>query len=512
MYKRNFAVRTLFFLILVPLLFACTTTAPMAQPPTPDQTASQVHVETDAPIPTASPSLTHRLTSTLRPTKTPTPSPTVTATFDVGSIKTRTPAPPAQCPIEKPEMVPAFEYSSSSSESVGHFYKQVLDFLNAGGTRQAVISAYLQHLSKARAYFFIQERNDTGDAIRWDSIVQERDITGDGIPDLLLTDSNTMDAFVCQNGQYQGKNLIYETYHFTQPVIADIKDMNLDGVDEIIAIEGDERIRIVIVLEWDGNRFQPLNLDRGSVWNPLQSCSDLLGPSWAYAQDTDNNGTLELVLKQGIPIGPEYGMGLPWRKETRTCTWNGTAFVLTQRKIDTPPEYRFQAVQDGDLAARAGKYDQALSLYQQAIFSDVLQGWSQAQRNYEQEFDLIPTPRSTPIPDPAEYANHAAYARFRVLLLHVVQGYLPEAETVYSTLQEQYPEGRIGHAYAEMAAAFWNEYQKERNIGQACAKAVDYAIEHPTETLSYLGNGEYAIMYFGDQSLEYKPEDLCPFR
>ncbi len=197
--------------------------------------------------------------------------------------------------------------------------------------------------------------------------------------------------------------LIGQTYHFFQPVIVDIKDMNLNGVDEIVAIDGDDRIRIVTILEWDGNRFQSLILDRDLPWNPLQSCSDLLGPSWAYVQDTDNNGTLELVLKQVIPIWSEYSYGLPWRKETRICTWNGTAFVLTQREIDTPPEYRFQAVQDGDLAARAGEYDQALSLYQQAISSNILLGWSQAWRNYEMEkyndqaFDPTPTNHDPPI-------------------------------------------------------------------------------------------------------------------
>jgi len=391
-------------------------------------------------------------------------------------------------------MVPVFEYSSYTSETVAGFRQQVRDFLNAGGTRQTVVVAYRQHNSW----------------VTRGSVIQEKDITGDGVLDLLLTDSNTMYAFVCQNGQYQVNILIGETYHFEQPVIVDIKDMNLDGVPEIIAAAGDARIKIITVHEWDGSEFQSLIQDMVGSWP--QTCSDLLGSSWVYAQDMDDNGTLELVLKQGIPIGPEYGMGLPWRKETRTCTWNGNAFVLTQIEIDTPPEYRFQAVQDGDRATRAGEYDQALSLYQQAVRSVSLQGWTQALRNYQQEIDLFPTPQPTPMPDPAEYDNLAAYAHFRTLLLYVVQGDVPEAKVIHDTLQQKYFEGQIGHAYAEMATTFWNEYQTEKNIGQACAKAIEYSIKHPVETLSYLGNGEYAIMYFGDQSLEYKPEDLCTFR
>jgi len=458
----------------------------MAQLPTPERTASL--------LPTVSPSLTRQPTSTFHLTKTDTPSPTITATFDAGNIKIRTPAPSAQCPAEKPEMMPVFEYSSFTSESVAHFRQQVRDFLNAGGTRQAVVVAYRRHNSW----------------VTHGSIIQEKDITGDGVLDLLLTDSNTMYALICQNGQYQGNILIGETYHFEQPVIVDIKDMNLDGVPEIIAVAGDSRIQIVTVHEWDGSEFQSLIQDVAGSFP--QTCSDLLGSSWVYAQDMDGYGTLELVLKQGIPIWTEYATGLPWRKETRTCTWNGNAFVLTQIEIDTPPEYRFQAVQDGDRAARAGEYDQALSLYQQAISSSKLLGWSQDWKIYEQELTLASTPQPTPLPDPAEYTNLAAYARFRILLLHIVQGNVSDAETVYDTLQQEYPGGQTGHAYAEMAAAFWNEYQKEQNMGQACAKAIEYATGHPAETLSYLGDGEYAVADYGDQSLEYKPEDLCPFQ
>lgn len=488
----------LFFIMLVPLLFTCTT-RPVEQPPLAEWTASQFPIETYSLLPTAS------LAS--QPTSTFTPSPSITATFEADNIRSRTPASPAQCPVEKPELVPTFEYSSFTSESVDYFYTQVLDFLNAGGTRQAVVAAYGQRTAG------VMISDVTGD-----NIVQEKDITGDGVPELVLTDSNTMDAFICQNGEYQGKNLLYQTYHFTQPVIVDIIDMNLDSVGEVIAMEGDASIRFVSVLEWDGNAFQLLNSERGSRWDPLQSCSDLLGSSWVYAQDTDGNGTLELVLKQDIPIGPEYGMGLPWRKETRICTWNGTAFVLSQRSIDTPPVYRFQAIQDGDVATRAGQYNQALALYQQAISSNTLLDWSPAWRIYEMEkyniegVDPSPTPRPTPVPDLAEYANLSAYAHFRMLLLYIVQNDVPEAKTIYDTLQQEYPESRAGHVYAEMATLFWNEYQHGNTIEQACATVTEYAFDHPAETLSRLGNGEFAVMYFGDQSLTYRPKDLCPFQ
>jgi hypothetical protein len=241
----------------------------------------------------------------------------------------------------------------------------------------------------------------------------------------------------------------------------------------------------------------------------------LYGTSWAYAIDTDGNGTLELVLKQDIPILSEYSMFLPWRKEERTCMWDGGAFVLTHVEL-SPPEYRFQAVQDGDRASLAGEYDKALELYQQAIFSDKLDWWTFERRVHEigvygQEFVIKPTPIPSLLPDPLEYPNLAAYARFRILLLHLLRGYLPEAQTVYATLQEKFPAGQPGHAYAELAAAFWDEYQASQSMGLACGKAIEYATAHPVEILAYLGNSDYSETYFGQQSLDYQPEDVCPF-
>jgi hypothetical protein len=57
-----------------------------------------------------------------------------------------------------------------------------------------------------------------------------------------------------------------------------------------------------------------------------------------------------------------------------------------------------------------------------------------------------------------------------------------------------------------MATAFWNEYQTTNDIERACSKAVSYAATNP-EILTYLGGP-----YHGEQSLWYKPENVCPFK
>ncbi len=494
------------------LFLSSCSNAPITQPITVGHESTQAFVDTilstltpaslvtHTPVSTASPSATRQFSATPRSTKTllatatSTTRPTIPPTFDVASVVKRTASPPAHCPVEMPEMVPDFEYSEFLSESVINFRKQILEFLNAGGTRQAVITAYHRHDSRVD-----------------DRIIQEKDLTGDGLLELLLTDYDSVNAFICQKGQYQVKNLVEGTYHFSQPVIFAIKDMNLDGVDEIITIEGDDRVRIVSVIEWNNGEFQILNQDPSQK----DACSGLLGPSWPHALDIDNNGTLELVLKQTLPIWTEYRDGLPWRKETRTCAWNGKFFSLTHTELALP-EYRFQAVQDGDRATIAGEYDQALDFYQQAIFSDKLDWWSDLRRQYESNLydmkNIIKPAPEISMFDPVEFPNLAAYARYRIMLLHIKRGFLPEAQIVYATLQEKFPQEQVGHAYAEMATAFWDEYQLSQSLELACEKAIEYAASNPEDILANLGNSKYTLAFYGYQSLYYVPEDICPFR
>ncbi|HKZ70229.1 MAG TPA: hypothetical protein VJ020_09120 [Anaerolineales bacterium] len=236
------------------------------------------------------------------------------------------------------------------------------------------------------------------------------------------------------------------------------------------------------------------------------------GASVAKLNDIDGNGTIELILEGGISSGVNYRDGLPWRVQTDTHMWSGEAFVFYRTKY-AAPQYRFQAVQDADQATLGREYDTALDLYQEAIFRDELEWWSPERRAYEQalwdaswHFEVpTPTPLPFPTPDPNEYPNLAAYARYRIILLHILRGYLPEATIVYETLQEKFPAGQPGHEFAEMATEFWIDYQTSQDIGQACNQAVEYARSH-SEILTYLGSD-----YHGWQSHEYTPEDVCPF-
>jgi hypothetical protein len=458
--------------------------------------------------PTASPTKTRLLatstqkpiilaTKTLKPKPTETPSPVPPALFDPKQVNTFTPVPQSVCPATNPDLVFDIQeaLTASGNESPNaHFTQYVLDYLNAGGSVQAISS----------------EINQNSNQI--DSRFQAKDVTGDGIPELISAYGIWIDVFGCQNAQYQRTGLMTAGNEAGSYIIA-VTDINLDGLAEIVAYFNscmNYRCPFISISEWNGKEFQELILDSTSA----DGCSYLhVAPFGVKVQDIDSNGTKEIVLF--INGNPWPDIDFPYRQETRTCMWNGKNFVVYDDEFD-PPYYRFQAVQDGDRAFLAGKYTQALDFYQQAIFSDKLE-WFTRER-WRHDFEVYragffpshnePTPTTDPsmVPDPNEYPYLAAYSRYRIMLLFVAQDFLKDAETVYDTLLEKFPPESPGNIFVQMASAFWNEYQSSQSIGQACSQAIAYAADH-SDILGYLGDWDR-----GAQSLHYTPEDICPLK
>ncbi len=307
--------------------------------------------------------------------------------------------------------------------------------------------------------------------------------------------------FLCQAGQY-ALAYDYRTYAFSAD-LETVEDVNNDGVPEIVFAEtefgaGVNSSTTYYLWEWDGRAFVDI------------TAGDLVAYNGSgVITDTDGNGTKEVVLTQGIVGGlAAQNEGGPQRTRTEVWGWNGQTFVLMDSGY-TSPEYRFQAMQDGDDASLAGRYDRALAFYQQAILDEKLQGWSSEWFAYY--FQGIggggdATPFPTPAPDPTERPRIEAYSRYRILLLHIVRGYIPEAKTVYDTLQKKFLAGQVGYGYAEMATKFWNEYNASQNIGTACGRAIAYARAHTNEVLTPLGS------QYGWTNRDYAPEDICPFK
>jgi hypothetical protein len=449
---------------------------------------------TPSPIPTA--------TQTSLPTQTPTaiitPLPTIptfTPTFDASTIVTVTPAPKAECPKENPNLAPTFYvpiHPGCFDTDMCVFSgtdKEILEFLNEGG---AISSAIAKLKTAIRGNY--QE-------------YAYQDVTNDEIYDLMFVDFSmfgTLHIFFCNSGKYEvfsspikGDEFFYKNIK----IIA--RDLNLNNIPEVLFLQQKGISLYIHTFEWNGQTFQDLS-PSATTGNEVT------------IKDVDNNGTKEIlgtgiITQSGFYGYPYFGssdFNIPQlRSMIYVYSWNGTKFVFSSEKFE-PPQYRFQAIQDGDYAALLGENVQALSLYQDAIFNEKLEWWSKAQYEYIQTkyYNSNATLPPLPIEDPTEYPRLAAYAYYRIMLLHLIQGNESEAITTYTTLQQTFGNDPYARPYTEMATAFWNAYQSMHKMYDGCAAAIQYAAEHP-EILIPLGSD-----YHGSQSHTYVPEDVCPFR
>ena len=341
------------------------------------------------------------------------------------------------------------------------------------------------------------------------------DITGDGLHEVVYK-SLGYSFFGCKNGHYQ--DLLDFAGDFGVE-LADIVDLNKNGIPELILYDishyGDA---LIYVFEWDGNKFRSL-IDMGRD-TPTDPAIDAVSATSPYKiTDTNGDGLREIVILYDVHETESWGLGVgefvtwwqPLRNTTTILGWNGKNFVDIKQGSYPPPEYRFQAVQDGDEQVGYENYTAALSFYQAAIFDNRLEWWSPERREYDvhihiSQFDATPTIYPTPNLDITEYPRLAAYAHYRIMLLQIVQGHESDADTVYKTLQQKFSNNQHGQPYVEMATMFWNAYQSAHNMYNGCAAAIQYAAEHP-EILIPLGSD-----FHGGYSYTYVPADVCLFR
>ena len=445
---------------------------------------------TAAPLPTTSEGLfqTPETGATSAPLLTPTLGPQVT----------RTPGQAAACPeITSGEI----ELTSSAPgvSVVEIFEQQLLTYLNSGGSPSSLQKALgvltmLDGAWKAKAQ------------------VEVIDVTGNSTPEVVI-DLSFFEAgqyfegglfiFRCKGGQYIGGALLSTSGQVQSggepDGILGLLDMNNDGVLEIVhshvSISGTHGYftREFRILEWDGQEFVDLiPEDEYGFYAQADTGDDVV-------EDLDGNGTKELILSNSI--GEAYPDLGPQRSRKDIWAWNGYHFV-PERWEHTEPVFRIHAIWDGDDATRFGDYADALAFYQQGVFDTELFGWTSGQLWPDTAYSGGPTPA----PDPEEWPRLNAYGRYRIMLLHAVQGFQSEAQIVYDTLQENFPDGAVGSQYAELARIFWEEYSSSADVEMACAKAVEFAESQSSIILTPLGK-----RFYGSGQREYTPEDICPF-
>lgn len=480
-------------LLLILLISGC---SELDSTPTPDirpsSTSGMVLLQTGVPSQTIIPSTATRYAfatspniSTIAPTQTPAPTSTrgPTPTVNIYDFSTVTPAAPAECPVwpaDPPR--PEFVYSYSGDDNPIELVEQTLEYVQAYGPLPVIEALESRGLKQDINYLY-------------------RDLTNDGVPEFGFG-LCAFRVLGCVDGSFERLYASTRDGHLTAGEIVLVGDENKNGIPEVVLHTATYTmgVRDYQMIEWDGSGFRQI-LDGISV----EIGTDI------YYEDLDHDSFKEIIFYQGIPLPNTYMYPFPSRRVKDYYRWDGYLYTLYRRIFD-PPVYCFQAVQDGDYLTTFQEYDAALTLYQDAVFSDLLKPWSPELQDFENDTFLsssggYPTPYPPPAADPDEYPNLAAYARYRIMLLHVARGYLPEAEIVYTTLQEKFPEGQPGHMFAELAQEFWEEYVLSQNMEQSCSAAIEYAEDHKDTIFYYISSD-----YHGWQSRNYEPEDICPFK
>jgi hypothetical protein len=384
------------------------------------------------------------------------------------------------------------------------FEPQMLDYLNSGGSADGLRTS-LGGLAIT---------DDDGTIWQARAQVVPIDVTGNTTPDVVVGlaffvegqyADGALFVFGCREGQYEGGAVTaFGGQVFSgggpDPGIRAVQDMNGNGVPEIVFSYIDaigthaNFTRLFRIIEWNEGEF--VDLVQSESYPPNAAA---VTNGDGAVRDTNGNKNLELVLSNGL--GQYYEDGGPQRSRTDTWAWDGYTFRLSHSEHE-PPIYRFQAIQDGDEASRLGRYDSALTFYEQAISSEELLGWSQDQLWPDSAYGSAPTPT----PEPEERSRLSAYAHYRTMLVHVLQDAPLDAQSAYEALQQQFPAGAPGHQYVELATVFWKAHVTSGDISTACGRAAEHATAHADELLAPLGSSFYG--YFNK---DYTAEDVCPF-
>jgi len=332
--------------------------------------------------------------------------------------------------------------------------------------------------------------------------VAVQDLTGDEIEDVLLALTLPVgegEAYVivytCQAGGYVPYLLasaaqVEAIYNNGGARLLSMRDANQDGMAEVLFSLPRPPYQDIYLAGWDGSAFT-------SRLSGLERIEVVDGR--AALQDTDGDKLYELIVEHGFaPPDPAQPYRTPQRKWLETWKWDGSAYRPACRRALTPPEYRFEAVYDGDDAMRCGDYTEALAFYQQALGDESLLGWSAGQVWPATAYAGTPTPA----PDPLERERLEAYALYRSLLAHLLLGEPDQAEAIYDRLLDEHALDSAGGAYSGLATALWEAYLVGEDLSAACAQAVAYASLIPDQVLAPLGFGTYG-------QRELNPEDIC---
>ncbi len=281
------------------------------------------------------------------PMQTPKAIPSATAT----AVPSPPPTPPLQaCPV------PPGEPPFPTLANPGSWAAEILEYLNAGGDLELLET----HLSAASA---------NGAAPSLDLA----DLTGDGLLDIIISwiawddqtelTSATVLIFRCDSDEYRLAYAARPEKEGETPSILTIQDLTGDGLPDLLVVNRSCGAHTCFA------RLQLLSWAHSEFVQLLQGRTDDLPSPEVQILDSDRPGPRRIAIT-GTGIA-SVGAG-PYRPRTRIWAWEPSQgrFLPVEEFLE-PPVYRIHWVHDADQAAEKGHYEQAISLYQAVIEQDL---------------------------------------------------------------------------------------------------------------------------------------------
>lgn len=373
--------------------------------------------------------------------------------------------------------------------------QSIVDALNAGGAEK-LVSYYSEKYS--------------------DGYFRATDITGDNRLEIFVGVGGTVGGAIigywCVDGEYS--EFFRDASFQSTPSILFLGDLNNNGFTDIAIDKFTcHYCTGVSMYEWRDGEFRDLIRSSREYDGEITylNLAELRGYTGADVMDLDGDGIFELILQGGIPsyLGGLGGADGHWREQTIVYAWDGVYYSFQSQQY-AAPEFRYEAVQDGDAKLNSQDYGAALSFYEQAINDESLASWDEEEWR---RLVFLPNDDDLSQPDPhlipyneKEYQQLSSYARYRMMLVYILQGKLEDAKNIHQELLNYVEDAPAGRPYADLATRFLGEYLESSNTDIACSLVVDYAEEHP-EILYPLGNTDET--WYGFWSRYYSPEDIC---
>ncbi len=319
----------------------------------------------------------------------------------------------------------------------------------------------------------------------------EHDFDGDGVNDVLIAavDASTtpvtaeppgaLFVFTCADGGYE---LAYTD--------ADTDAMQATSVPQILAlhdITGDGLADILFERTACGAHTCYQNI-QGLYWDttgpgagPELMLAEPVSEPYAEIEvpEPEDGEPAQVVVNVGMIGSVGAGPQRTWRD---VYAWDGETLARVEHEA-TSPAHPIHLVNEADDLFLAGNYAGAISLFRRSYEDPTLDREWGMYEGWEQDLE--------------------AYARYRIMLAHVLLGDEQQAAAFYDAMQVDFPDpDEPGGLFAQWADLFRAEYQASGGVIAACSAVLE-TIDPDSPDLP--------LNMFGYANRFYEPAEMCPF-